>query len=183
MQDFGLNTSETEWEQVLDCWKLFSHHVNHLKFYKYKINERQLESFLCSCTSLVSLTVNCCDCADCDTDSLCDLINLANVSHLEIKDSSLFYTETSLIKLTNFMPKLAHLSRYLYPRYYQNSNSTDFGFGIAWHIIEPRFTTIISIDVCAYKKNSDHLVCLLKLPDLRLALLNLDYQNFIFHLN
>ncbi|KAK2716479.1 hypothetical protein QYM36_006832, partial [Artemia franciscana] len=78
--DFGLNTSETEWEQVLDCWKLFSHHVNHLKFYKYKINERQLESFLCSCTSLVSLTVNCCDCADCDTDSLCDLINLANIS-------------------------------------------------------------------------------------------------------
>ncbi|XP_065579653.1 uncharacterized protein LOC136039741 isoform X2 [Artemia franciscana] len=181
-EHFGLDTTETEWEQVLDCWKLFSDHVNHLRFYKCKITERQIESFLCSCISLVSLTVDCCDCADCDTDSDCDLINLVSVTHLEIKDTKNEYgpysTGKSLIKLTNFMTNLVHLSLSLtdnnIPEYDLDSQMLPRPeYNIVRRIVEPKFATIVSISVDPYCMSDDQLVCLLKVPDLRLTSLNL----------
>ncbi|KAK2702369.1 hypothetical protein QYM36_019020, partial [Artemia franciscana] len=183
IEDFGLDTTETEWEQVLDCWKLFSDHVNHLRFYKCKITERQIESFLCSCISLVSLTVDCCDCADSDTDSDCDLINLVGVTHLEIKDTdneySPYSTDKSLIKLTNFMTNLVHLSLSLtggdsVPEYDLHSQMLPRPeYNIVRRIVEPKFATIVSISVDQNCISRDQLVCLLKVPDLRLTSLNL----------
>ncbi|KAK2702377.1 hypothetical protein QYM36_019028, partial [Artemia franciscana] len=181
--DFGLDTTETEWEQVLDCWKLFSDYVNHLRFYKCKINERQIESFLCSCTSLVSLTVDFCDCADGDTDTVCDLINLVSVTHLEIKDTghSPYSTDKALIKLTNFMPKLVHLSLSLIgvdniPEYNLDSQMLPRPeYNIVRRIVEPKFATIVSISVDRNCISRDQLICLLKEPDLRLTSLKL-YQ-------
>ncbi|XP_065578698.1 uncharacterized protein LOC136039142 isoform X1 [Artemia franciscana] len=181
--DFGLDTTEIEWEQVLDCWKLFSDHVNHLRFYKCKINERQIESFLCSCTSLVSLTVDCCDCLgkDDETDSVCDLINLVSVTHLEIKDSeySPYFTNKSLTKLTNFMPKLVHLSLSLkdgdyIPEYdIEGRILPRLEYNLVRRIVEPKFATIVSISVDYSCISRDQLICLLKVPDLRLTSLNL----------
>ncbi|KAK2718293.1 hypothetical protein QYM36_005558 [Artemia franciscana] len=175
IEDFGLDTTETEWEQVLDCWKLFSDHVNHLRFYKCKITERQIESFLCSCISLVSLTVDCCDCADSDTDSDYDLINLVSVTHLEIKGTKNEYTpystDKSLIKLTNFMTNLVHLS--LVKCYLDSQMLPRPEYNIVRRIVEPKFATIVSISVDQNCISRDQLVCLLKVPDLRLTSLNL----------
>ncbi|KAK2723862.1 hypothetical protein QYM36_002272, partial [Artemia franciscana] len=183
--DFGLDTTETEWEQVLDCWKLFSDHVNHLRFYKCKITERQIESFLCSCISLVSLTVDCCDRVDSDTDSDCDLINLVSVTHLEIKDTdneySPYSTDKSLIKLTNFMTNLVHLSLSLtggdsVPEYDVEGRLLPRPkYNLVRRIVEPKFATIVSLCVDQNCISKDQLVCLLKVPDLRLTSLNL-YQ-------
>ncbi|XP_065573731.1 uncharacterized protein LOC136035711 isoform X1 [Artemia franciscana] len=186
IEDFGLDTTEIEWEQVLDCWKLFSDHVNHLRFYKCKINKRQIESFLCSCTSLVSLTVDCCDCAEGDTDSVCDLINLVSVTHLVIKDSG-YSTYKSLLRLTNFMTNLVHLSLSLtdgdtylnmiipdglnIPEYDLDSPRPECN--IVRSIVETKFATIVSISVGPYCISRDQLICLLKEPDLRLTSLNL----------
>ncbi|XP_065583761.1 uncharacterized protein LOC136042729 [Artemia franciscana] len=198
IEDFGFFfTTEIEWEQVLDCWKLFSDHVNHLRFYKCKINETQIESFLCSCTSLVSLTVDYCDCADGDTDSLCDLINLASVTHLEIKDSrneySPYSTDKSLIKLTNFMPKLVHLSLssksdhipffvgYYIPEYDLEGRMLPRPeYNLVRRIVEPKFATIVSISVDHNRISRDKLVRLLKVPDLRLTSLDL-YKSGLFN--
>ncbi|XP_065571010.1 uncharacterized protein LOC136033920 isoform X2 [Artemia franciscana] len=185
IEDFGLDTTETEWEQVLDCWKLFSDHVNHLRFYKCKITERQIESFLCSCISLVSLTVDCCDRVDSDTDSDCDLINLVSVTHLEIKDTdneySPYSTDKSLIKLTNFMTNLVHLSLSLtggdsVPEYDVEGRLLPRPkYNLVRRIVEPKFATIVSLCVDQNCISKDQLVCLLKVPDLRLTSLNL-YQ-------
>ncbi|XP_065583373.1 uncharacterized protein LOC136042339 isoform X2 [Artemia franciscana] len=192
IEEFGLDTTEIEWEQVLDCWKLFSDHVNHLRFYKCRINERQIESFLCSCTSLVSLTVDCCDCAHGDTDSVCDLLNLVSVTHLEIKDEGNIYifprtynspysTDKSLIKLTNFMPKLIHLSLSMrdddyVPEYdLVRRRLPRPKYNLVRRVVEPKFATIVSISVGQNCINSGQLIYLLKVPDLRLTSLNL-YQ-------
>ncbi|XP_065576891.1 F-box and leucine-rich repeat protein 13-like isoform X1 [Artemia franciscana] len=183
IEGFGWNTTDIEWEQVLDCWKIFSDHVNHLRFSKCKINERQIENFLCYCTSLVSLTVDYCHCDNGDTDSVCDLINLVSVTHLEIKDSGIkdspYKTDKSLIKLTNFMPKLVHLSLSLMgcdyiPIYDLEGQMLPRPEYNLVRIVEPKFATIVSISFGHNCISRDQLVCLLKVPDMRLISLNLN---------
>ena len=134
----------------------------------------------------MSLTVDCCDCAHGDTDSVCDLLNLVSVTHLEIKDKGNMYspysTDKSLKKLTNFMPKLVHLSLsmrddYHIPEYYLEPRRLPRPeYNLVRRIVEPKFAIIVSGSVGQNFISRDQLVCLLKVPDLRLTSLNL-YQS------
>ena len=131
------------------------------------MTERRLNSFLCCCTSLVTLSLD--DCSYFDppgADSVCDLRNLASVSHLEMKDRT--SAEIALRKWTNFMPNLVHLS--MSPCYHSS-------LSLVRDIIEPKCSNIISLnlDFSLGYIDTDELVCLLKVPDLRLKSLNLVY--------
>jgi hypothetical protein len=117
----------------------------------------------------VNLTLYYCDSTDGETNSVGDLRNLESVKELQVWYSSTF-SDTSLIKLTSLMPKLIDLSLV-----------TDDTLGIVRRIIEPRCATIVSIKMLVeHSEDSDQLICLLKMPDLRLKTLTLKYRCLIF---